>query len=78
MKELVRLVKLVAQRRDVAGTQGYVRDPVVGDTGQVIYEYPGALGQVTVECKDAAGHTLWFADVSRDEIAYLPANGDEA
>ena len=75
MNQTVRIVALRAASRDVAGTYGYVQDPQVGDTGQVIFEYPGPAGQVTVQSSDADGHILWFADFARDEVEFLPPAG---
>jgi hypothetical protein len=75
MNETVRIVQLLSEGREVAGTYGYVQDPQVGDTGQVIFEYPGPLSPVTVQKSDAEGHIVWFADFARDELEFLPPAG---
>ena len=76
MNETVRIVALLEQSRDVAGTYGFVRDPAVGDIGTVVFEYPDPDRRVTVQMSDEAGHTLWFADFVRDELAYVaPGEG---
>lgn len=72
VNETVRIVQLLAEGRDVAGTYGYVRDPQVGDTGEVVFELPGPLGLVTVQKTDAEGHVVWFADFSKDELEAVP------
>jgi hypothetical protein len=71
VNETVRIVALLGEGRDVAGTYGFVRDPVVGDVGTVVFEYPSPDRRVTVQMSDEAGHTLWFADFVRDELSYL-------
>ena len=73
MHETVRIVQLLNDNRDVAGTYGHVRDPEVGDTGTVVFEFPAPDQRVTVEMKDGESHTLWFADFTRDELEFAPA-----
>lgn len=68
MKKTVKIVRLDDPDRDVSGTMGLVQPPEVGDIGEVIYEYPAPDLRVTVEKKDPAGGTLWFADFSRNEL----------
>lgn len=70
----VKIVKLADPNREVAGTMGLVEDPQVGDVGTVIYEYPPPDLRVTVEKKDPAGNTIWFADFARDELELLSQN----
>lgn len=78
MNEMVRIVQLLGGRREVAGTFGFVRDPVVGETGTVVFEYPAPDSRITVQMLDDQGHTLWFADFVKDELEYLPAPGSPA
>jgi len=73
VNEVVRITQLLGAGRDVAGTFGFVRDPAVGETGTVVFEYPAPDSRVTVQMLDGEGHTLWFADFAKEELEYLPS-----
>lgn len=71
MNETVKVVQLLDENRQVAGSLGLVQDPVVGDVGKVIYEYPPPDSRVTVEKTDESGNTVWFADFEKNELEFL-------
>ena len=68
MGKKVKIVRDDNPDREVAGTAGLLQPPDVGDTGEVTYEYPDPDSRVTVEKKDEAGNTIWFADFHRNEL----------
>lgn len=64
----VKIVRDDNPDREVAGTAGAFVPPEVGEVGEVTYEYPEPDLRVTVENKDVAGNTVWFADFNRNEL----------
>jgi hypothetical protein len=76
MNRRVKIVQLLKEDREVAGTMGMVVPPEVGDTGKVIYEYPAPDLRVTVEKTDIGGETVWFADFSRNELELIEGDGE--
>lgn len=63
--------ELRSPSRQVDGTEGFVRQPRVGDQGTIVY----VLGPTAylVESVDGAGGTIWLAEFSADELAPPPA-----
>ena len=68
MGRKVKIVRDDNPDREIAGTAGAVVTPEIGDVGEVIYEYPEPDRRVTVENKDTAGNTVWYADYWRNEL----------
>jgi hypothetical protein len=76
MNETVKIVQLLDEK-EAAGTMGLVEDPVVGDVGKIIYEYPDPDRRVTVEKTDVEGNTIWIADFIPEELEYLEEEASE-
>ena len=76
MDETVKIVKLEGEK-EAAGSMGLVQDPVVGDVGKIIYEYPDPDRRVTVEKTDEVGNTIWIADFVPEELEYVEEEASE-
>ncbi len=61
---------LLVPTRSIDGSDGFCRQPRVGDQGTIVH----VLGRddFVVESVDASGHTVWLADFHRDELAIPP------
>jgi hypothetical protein len=71
--DTVRIVKLQTPERWFDGTGGVARAPRVGDTGTIVH-LSGAEGQtpeLTVECVDADGYTVWLASFNPEELMVI-------
>jgi len=64
--DVVRVASLKTPTREVTGSRGASRHPIIGDIGTIVH----ALGPAhfIVECVDADGHTVWLADFELDEL----------
>jgi hypothetical protein len=67
--DVVRVSVLKDSVRPVEGTDGRIRQPLVGDVGAVVSVL--SPERVTVECVDAAGFTSWLADFDLDELELI-------
>ena len=64
----VRIVQLKQNKRRVSGTQGFLRDPVVGEEGEVTALEPSIEPtHITVE-KIENGQLVWSAVFTPDEL----------
>lgn len=69
MKEYdaVRVIKLLSPSRHIDGSDTVKRQPKIGDTGAIVYEYaPNAA--FAVENVDDDGYTIWLADFVAEEL----------
>ncbi len=66
--DTVRIIALKQNKRRVAGTQGYLRDPAIGEEGEVVALEPSVdPSAVTVE-KIENGQLVWSAVFTPDEL----------
>ena len=63
---------LLTPARRVDGTEGVVRQPIVGDVGTIVHVHTPS--DYIVESVDDRGYTIWLADFSINELA-LPREG---
>ena len=72
--DVVRVVYLAPHPREYTGSEGFAREPRIGDIGTIVHDYGegrNARAPVCVECSAESGHCIWLADFDRDEIEFL-------
>ena len=72
--DVVRVAKLLPHPREYTSSEGYARDPRVGDIGTIVHDYGQGSDEsapVCVECSAPSGHCIWLADFERDELEFV-------
>jgi hypothetical protein len=78
--DVVRVVRLEPRAREYTSSEGYGRDPRVGDIGTIVHDYGEGRDDrtpVCVECSAESGHCIWLADFERDELEFVARAPDE-
>lgn len=67
--DVVKVRSLRVARREVEGSPGICRQPLIGDVGTVVNVLDCA--NFLIECVDDDGATIWLSDFHRDELELI-------
>ena len=72
--DVVRVVRLTPHPREYTSSEGFARDPRIGDVGTIVHDHGDGRDDhapVCVECSAPSGHCVWLADFERDELEFV-------